>query len=93
MTNKTTISANNPKRSSQQPKITEARLLASLNFDDTTQQIEALKDLIFNAKDSNHTKIQFIKEALSAGRYEIHNDHIATKLMAGTTVEEAPELA
>lgn len=56
-----------------------------LNLTDTTQQIEALKAIIFNSSDTNQTKIDFVKEELSANRYQINSDHIAEKLTEYTT--------
>jgi len=67
--------------------------IESLCFDDTTKQLEELKAHIFNSSESNQTKIQFIKEELAAGRYEIHSDRIAAKLLEHAPVEEALEIA
>ena len=93
MVNKKSIPTNQLKSSGKQSKITPTHRLEleCLNFETTLPQIESLKAIIFNAKEKNHLKIEFIKEALSTGRYEIHNDHIATKLMAFVATEEALE--
>lgn len=68
-------------------------LIENLNFDDTAKQLEALKAHIFNTSESNETKIQFIKEELAAGRYEIHSDRIAAKLLEHALIVEEPEMA
>ena len=83
MVNKTSNSLNHLKNSNKHLK----------KIDETTQSLEALKAVIFNSNSISHTKIQFIKEALEAGRYEIHSDHIATKLMENVATEEALEFA
>lgn len=51
------------------------------NFDDIATQMAALKTAIFNAIDTNDHKIQFIKEELAAGRYEIQNELIAERML------------
>lgn len=72
---------------------TPPSLIDSLNFDDTAKQLEALKAHIFNTSDSNETKIQFIREELAAGRYEIHSERIAAKLLEHALIVEEPEIA
>ncbi len=54
--------------------------LESLCISDTKQLI-ALKELIFNAPNSNQAKIQFIKEEIAAGRYQTDSNLITAKLM------------
>ena len=71
----------------------QTRLIESLNFDDTAKQMDALKALIFNPPETNQTKIQFIKEELSAGRYQIHSKHIVASLMEYVGLIEEPEIA
>jgi negative regulator of flagellin synthesis FlgM len=72
---------------------TPANLIDSLNFEDTAKQLETLKAHIFNTSESNQAKIQFIKEELAAGRYEIHSERIAAKILEHATVVEEPEIA
>ncbi len=84
---------NKTSKSVKHTEITAEHLLDGLNVDKTMPPIEALKALIFNSNEIRNTKIQFIKEALEAGRYEIHSDHIASKLMGYVAVEETLEFA
>lgn len=44
------------------------------------KELEALKEAIFNCPDINQAKINFIKEEITSGRYEIEPNHIARKL-------------
>lgn len=64
----------------------------NINFEDTAKQMAELKSIIFDSPDTNQTKIQFIKEELSANRYEIHSNHIASKLLEYAELP-LPELA
>ena len=64
-----------------------------INFDDTAKQVAELKAIIFETPETNQTKIQFIKEELSAGRYQIHSEHIVAKLMEYTELTEETEIA
>ena len=50
------------------------------SLNDTAKQIAELKALIFNTYENNEAKIQFIKEELSADRYQINSHQIAAKL-------------
>lgn len=59
----------------------EDDVMVKINFDGVAEQVAALKALIFQTPETNHTKLQFIKEELAAGRYEIHSQHIASKLL------------
>jgi negative regulator of flagellin synthesis FlgM len=72
---------------------TPSTLIRNLNFEDTAQQLEALKAHIFNASESNQAKLAFIKEELSAGRYEMNSERIALKLLEHTLATEELELA
>ncbi len=65
----------------------------NMTFDDTAKQMAELKAIIFDTPDTNQTKIQFIKEELSAGRYQIHSKHIASKLLEYTGLVEPAEMA
>ncbi|WP_133129719.1 flagellar biosynthesis anti-sigma factor FlgM [Legionella yabuuchiae] len=46
-----------------------------------SKEMEALKELIFNSPDNNQAKIDFIKEEITAGRYQIEAKSIAMKLL------------
>lgn len=43
--------------------------------------MKALTDLLFHVPLTDETKIQFLKEELSAGRYNIQSQSLAAKLM------------
>lgn len=60
---------------------TLTELLDNLNFTDSAKQLEALKALIFSAPEDNQKKIEFLKEEISAGRYEINSQRIAAKFI------------
>lgn len=64
-----------------------------INFNDTAKQVAELKAMIFDTPETNQTKIEFIKEELSVGRYQIHSDHIVAKLMEYTELIEEIEIA
>ena len=51
------------------------------DFSDVTSAINALKDALFHIPHTDGTKIEFIKEELSNGRYQIKSCSLATKLM------------
>jgi flagellar biosynthesis anti-sigma factor FlgM len=70
-----------------------SEFIDNINFDDTAKQMAELKAIIFDTPDTNETKIQFIKEELSAGRYQIHSNRIATKLMEYSDSTEQAEIA
>ena len=67
--------------------------LENLGFEDTAKQMTALKAIIFDTPETNQTKIEFIKEELTAGRYEIHSQTIAAKLLEYAPVVEEAEIA
>ncbi|AHE67008.1 flagellar biosynthesis anti-sigma factor FlgM [Legionella oakridgensis] len=67
--------------------------MQSLSFDDTVKQIAALKAMIFNVPDINQAKIQFIKEEIAAGRYQIQSTRIAQKLTEYNQSMKEPEIA
>lgn len=70
------------------------QFLEQLNFDETSKQMAALKTLIFDSPETSQTKIQFIKEEIEAGRYEIHCNRIATKMLEfSPVVQEEAEIA
>ena len=55
--------------------------------------IAALKAIIFDTPEANQAKIEFIKEALSEGPYQINASHIASKLLEYAPVIEEAEMA
>ena len=65
----------------------------SLNVHETEKQVAELKAIIFDTPISNDTKIQFIKEELATGRYAIHSEHIADKLLEQHVIPEPVEYA
>ena len=71
---------------------TQASFMNSLDFSDIEEQMATLKSALFDIAETNDTKIQFIKEELSAGRYQIYNHHVAEKLLQYTDliVESEP---
>ena len=93
MTKKTCIAINHSKATSKKSKGTQSNLLKNLHSNHTTESLDALKAIIFNANTISQTKIQFIKEALETGRYEIRNDQIAAKLLEYVPEEEPLEFA
>ncbi len=60
------------------PALTE--LLSHLDFADTAKKIQALEELIYSEPEINHAKIEFLKEEISTGRYEINDLKIAKRL-------------
>ena len=62
--------------------------LNELDFSHSNQQLEELKALIFDADISVQAKLNFLKEELSAGRYVIHSEKIAEKMLAFSTFAE-----
>lgn len=81
------------KSTNNEPKTAATSFVESLHLEDTAKQLEELKALIFKSPETNHTKIEFIKEELHAGRYEINSNTIAAKLTEYAEVLEQPELA
>lgn len=70
----------------------QTSFIDSLNLDEIAKQTEALRAIIVSTPDTNQTKVQFIKEELSAGRYQIHSNKIAEKLMEYSQSEELAEI-
>lgn len=65
----------------------------NLIFNDISKQMDALKTIIFNATESNQSKLQFIQEELSTNRYEIDCEYIASKLLEYAQMNEEAEMA
>jgi anti-sigma28 factor (negative regulator of flagellin synthesis) len=57
--------------------------------------IAQIKEIIFNTKEAEDTKIQLVKEELLHGQYQINPSHIASKLLefAPETQNKALEIA
>ncbi len=68
-------------------------LAQSMDADEMTRSIAALKAILFDTPEANQAKIEFIKEELSAGRYPINAAHIASKLVEYAPVTQAVEMA
>lgn len=64
----------------------------SLNLNDVSQQIEKLKENIFSGQENDGARIQFIKDEIASGRYQIYEEQIASKLIESAKVKQ-PELA
>lgn len=61
---------------------------------ETTNPLTALTNMLFHIPLANETKIQFLKEELSAGRYEVQSHSLAAKLMEHAyPLEELEEMA
>lgn len=56
-------------------------LWSSLNFKESSRQLDELKSLIFNSPDFNEGKIESLKEEIANGRYEVQSKTIAKKLV------------
>ena len=52
------------------------------------EELEALNSMIFDSPDINQAKIDFFKEEIASGRYEIEPLNIATKLAETNSVHE-----
>ncbi len=68
-------------------------LMDRLNFSDIAGQMAALKSALFDCKETNENKIEFIKEELLAGRYQINSLHIAELLLPECSDEPVLEPA
>jgi anti-sigma28 factor (negative regulator of flagellin synthesis) len=51
------------------------------DFSDVKRTMNALKDILFHTPLTDETKIAFIKEELSTGRYQVQSASLAAKLM------------
>ena len=59
----------------------QASLMDKLDFSDVAEQMATLKTAIFDTTETNHSKIELIKEELISGRYQIKSKNIAAKLL------------
>lgn len=68
-------------------------LLTCFSSEDIEHHMQTIRALLFDAPDTNLAKIQFFKEELTAGRYEIDSQRIAEKILEFTTTQKVPETA
>lgn len=54
--------------------------------------VQSLKEMIFHTPLTDETKIQFLKEELSAGRYQIQSQSLASKLIEHIIPSQQSEL-
>jgi negative regulator of flagellin synthesis FlgM len=76
--------------SNQKP---HSAFIESLNLQDAVKLVETLKTLLFNAPDVDQTKINFFKNELLTGKYEIDSHHIAHQLLEHVQIVAQPEMA
>jgi anti-sigma28 factor (negative regulator of flagellin synthesis) len=55
-----------------------------------SSSMKALTDMLFHAPLTDETKIQFLKEELSAGRYHVQSHSLAEKLMEHVHLVQQP---
>jgi anti-sigma28 factor (negative regulator of flagellin synthesis) len=79
------------RKKTQSPVLAE--LLSHLHFADTAKQIQALEELIFSDFEINQSKIEFLKEEISADRYEINSLKIAKHLIEYSLTSKEAEVA
>ena len=74
-------------------KLNESTIVSNtLSFSDVATQMAELKAIIFNTPESEHAKLQLIKDELLSGRYQINSKHVADKLLEYAPVIEEVEL-
>lgn len=78
-------------QNNKNPADTFQALLDHLNFEDTAKAIDALKALIFDVPDISHAKIEFFKEEIASGRYEMDCTTIAEKMLAYHDIQAEQE--
>jgi len=66
--------------------------MESLYFSDTAKQMSALKALVFDVPETNHAKIEFLKEEIAAGRYHVNSQRIAEEIGEHQYIKSAEEL-
>lgn len=76
----------------QLPPSNERVSAASIQSNDATKQVDALKASLFLTPQNHEQKIAFITEELAANRYTINSDQIAEKLLEHTK-ESKPNAA
>jgi len=57
-----------------------------LKKQETSTQMEALKAIILSDAEMQANKIAFIKEAIAEGRYEMHCEKVAEKMLADALI-------
>ena len=58
---------------------------------DSVFELAELSAMLFDTRDAINTKVDLIKQEISAGRYRVNSAHIATKLLAFAREEETLE--
>ncbi|KTD50605.1 flagellin synthesis negative regulator [Legionella rubrilucens] len=53
---------------------------SSVNLSDASQQLATLKDIILKEPDVDNARVEYLKELLNSGRYEISSSKIAKKM-------------
>ncbi|QRN03652.1 flagellar biosynthesis anti-sigma factor FlgM [Legionella sp. MW5194] len=53
---------------------------SSVNLSDASQQLATLKDIILKEPDVDNARVEYLKELLHSGRYEISSSKIAKKM-------------
>lgn len=53
---------------------------SSVNLSDASQQLATLKDIILKEPDVDNARVEYLKELLNSGRYEISSNKIAKKM-------------
>jgi len=56
-------------------------LLKTLDFTDTTKQLDELKHAIMDTPEKNLVKIQFLQAEIQRGSYEISSERIAARMI------------
>ncbi len=62
------------------------------DFSDISNVMNDLKDKLFHMPLTDETKIQFIKEELSNGRYQVQSHSLAAKLIEHLHLTQQPEV-
>lgn len=76
------ISAENSSPLATQPIPDKNDSFCKLLFSEGLKHIPSIKELIFEAPDTNEERIQKLKEEISSGRYETCGNTIAMKMLA-----------
>lgn len=72
---------------------TPSKFIESLNLMDAVKLLDTLKAILFNASDRDQSKIDFFKNELSTGRYEVHPQQIAYQLLEDLPLPIEAEIA
>ena len=61
-------------------------------FSTVSNSMKALTDMLFHVPLTDETKIQFLKEELSAGRYQVESQSLAAKLIEHNYFIQQPDI-